>query len=100
MSLRTRGAESVVEQPSVARHDEGGLEVVDVEADAVVGRRRRLAHEEVQLLVAQAQPLDVHVEVGAGQALHPEHLGVEAKSAVRVGEGGRAGARFMSSRRR
>ena len=43
----------------------GGLEVVDVEADVVELRRGRVALEEMELLVAEAQPLDRVPEVRA-----------------------------------
>src|SRR3989454_5422369 len=39
----------------------------------------------MQLLVAEAEPLNALRKVGAGQPLHPEDVGVEAKRCLHVG---------------
>ena len=86
-----------VEQPALERDRVGGLEVVDVEADVVELGRRRVAVEEVQLLVAHLEPHDRVLEVGRRHAPHAEDVDVEARRLLEVvgvdahvGEAGRA----------
>src|SRR4051812_30761284 len=99
---------AAVEQPALARLAIRRLEVVDVEADVVEVRRGHVALEDVQLHISGLEPLDLHVwEVGAGDAPHGEHLGVEAHRLLQiagvdadVGEAGRAHAPDLTSRPR
>jgi hypothetical protein len=46
--------------------------------------RRRLAEEQMELLLAQAQPFDVLGELRAREPLHPEDVDVEAKRLLHV----------------
>ena len=70
--------------PAPARASVRRLVVVDVDADVVVRRRGRVALEQVQLEVAEAQVLDRERERVGRDLLHPEDLGVEAHRALEV----------------
>src|SRR6266540_830641 len=83
--LANGGAErALLEQAELFRLQVGGLEVVDVERDVMELGRRRLALEEVKLLLSEPEPLHVLGEVRARQSLHPENLSVEAKRLLHV----------------
>ena len=79
--LHDRVAEGVVEDAEVLGAEEDALEVVDVEGEVLVCRRRLVgiaALEHVQLHLAHSQVLRGRVEVVRRDSLETEHVLVEA----------------------
>ena len=73
-----------VERAELLRLDVHGLEVLDVEAEVVVRRRVRVTLEEMELLVAEAEPDHGMAELRRGDSLHPEDVLVEPRRLLEI----------------
>jgi hypothetical protein len=76
---------ATVKDAKLLRLPVDGLEVVDFEGNMLELGGRRIPLEEMELQVAEAEPLQRRPEVGSGDLLHPEKVAVKLHRLCEIG---------------